>query len=210
MKKIKKLIVLMLLLVMMSFAGCSKKDKQSSEIEAAKKEKIAEEAKMWNDGIVNESIEAKNKNDVGMENKNIISNSDGNRKAVTVSYQLSIPDSYTRVNHNDHIYVYDSKGDSLSVSNQSLEIKVDEYSENNCHKLISSGYKNVELKKLEHVTINKMKAICIEYTGSKNDKKFMNCCYYIENGESIITIDIQAIDKSNYSKLKSVAEEIKF
>lgn len=205
----KKCIVLMLLLVIMSFVGCSKQDKQSAEIEAAKKEKIAEEAGKWNDGIINESIEAK-KNDVGMENKNITSDSDGNRKAVTVSYQLSIPDSYVRVNHNDQIYVYDSKGNSLSVSNQSLEIKVDEYSENNCHKLISSGYNNVEFKKFEHVTINKMKAMRIEYTGSKNDKKFMNCCYYIENGESTITIEIQAINKSNYSKLKSVAEEIKF
>ncbi len=193
----------------MIFSGCSKTDKQSSE-EAAIKEKIAKEAELQSPAIDGVNVEDQNKNDVSMENGGIASDSDENRKAVTESYQLSIPNSYVRVNHNDQIYVYDSKGNSLSVSNQSLGIKVDEYSENNCHKLISSGYKDAELKKFEHVTINKMKAMRIEYTGSKNDNKFMNCCYYIENGESTITIDIQAINKLNYSKLKSVAEEIKF
>lgn len=193
---------------MMSFAGCVKDDKQSSEIEKAKKEKILEEAKSRSAAIVNENVE--NKNNEVSGNESIINDGDSNRKAVTEGYQLSIPDSYTRVNHNDQIYVYDSKGNSLNVSNQALEMKVDEYSENNCHKLISSGYKNIELQKFEHITINKKKAMCIEYLGEKNDKKFRNCCYYIENGESTVLINVQAINKSNYSKLKSIAEEMKF
>jgi len=205
----KRIVVLILLLVIMIFAGCSKTDKQSSE-EAAIKEKIAKEAELQSPAIDGVNVEDQNKNDVSMENGGIASDSDENRKAVTEGYQLSIPESYTRVNHNDQIYVYDSKGNSLCVSNQATEVKVDEYSEKDCYKLISSDYKDTELQKFEHVTVNKMQAVRVEYLGSKNDKKFMNCCYYIENGESTISINIQAIDKSNYSKLKSIAEKIKF
>ena len=207
----KKLIILILVMLTVVFVGCSKEEGKTSEEETAMKEKISEEVRLMRPGIDNNNVKVEDKNDVGMGKQNIVSDGGENRKAVTESYQLSsIPESYTRVNHNDNIYVYDSNGNSINVSNQLLETKVDEYSEKDCHKLISSGYKNIELKKFEHITINKKKAVLIEYLGDKNDKMFMNCCYYIENGESTISINVQAIDKSNYSKLKSIAEEIKF
>lgn len=192
------------------FIGCSKEEDATLEIEKEMKDKISEEAKLHSSEMVDDNIGVKDKSDVNIGKENIIGDSGENRKAVTESYQLSIPKSYTRVNHNDNIYVYDSNGNSLNVSNQLFETKVDEYSEQNCHKLISAGYKNIEMQNFGHVTVNEKKAVCIEYLGDRNDKTFMNCCYYIENGESTISISIQAIDKSNYSKLKSVAEEIKF
>ncbi len=194
----------------MTFAGCSKNDEQSLKVESEIKEKLSEEAKMQNDNITNNPDKTTDKDNISREAEISVDDGEGNRKAVTETYHLSIPDSFTRVDHNDHIYIYDSKGNSLNVSNQSTEIEVDEFSEGNYHKLISSSYKNVEFQKLEHITIDEMKAIYIEYTGSKKDKNYLNCRYYIENGENTILMDIQAIDESNYKKLKSIAEEIKF
>lgn len=194
----------------MTFAGCSKNDEQSLKVESEIKEKLSEEAKMQNDNITNNPDKTTDKDNISREAEISVDDGEGNRKAVTETYHLSIPDSFTRVDHNDHIYIYDSKGNSLNVSNQSTEIEVDEFSEGNYHKLISSSYENVEFQKLEHITIDKMKAIYIEYTGSKKDKNYLNCRYYIENGENTILMDIQAIDEANYKKLKSIAEEIKF
>ena len=191
-------------------AGCSKKGQQSSEVELAKTKQISEEAEVQSNEIANKIRISEKEDTVSRENEDIRNNGDSNRKAPTGSYRLSIPSSYTRVDHNDHIYVYDSNGNSLSVSSQLTEMKVDEYSEKNYHKLISAGYKDIEFQKFDHITINNMKSMCIEYLGSKNDKEFMNCRYYVENGENTILIDVQAVDESNYSKLKSMAETMKF
>lgn len=206
----KKFTILTLVILVITFVGCSKDDDESSKVKSSIKEELSEEAKARNDNISIEISNTEDKDSIGKESEVSVSESNGNHKAVTESYQLSIPRSYTRVDHNDNIYVYDSNGNSLIVSNQSSEMRVDEYSENNYQKLIASSYKDVEFQKFEYITVNKMKAVRIEYLGIKNDKKFMNCRYYVENGESTILIDVQAIDESNYSKLKSIAEDIKF
>lgn len=132
------------------------------------------------------------------------------RRTDVSELQLVTPNKYTRVNHNDHIYVYDENGNSLNISIQPLKIKVDEYSKENYHQLISSAYKDVELQDLQYITIDKSKTLYIEYTGKKNDKDMINCRYYVENGEYTIFIDLQAMDESNCKLLKSTVNNIKF
>lgn len=206
----KKCIILALFALCIMINGCSKENTKETEKELSKKEQISqllEEQKEEMSGKIQISDE---KNNAKGNNASIKNTSEENKKDNVSGYQLTTPKKYTRVNHNDHIYVYDEKGNSLNISIQPMEIKVDEYSKKNYHPLIASSYKDVKLQDLKHTTIDKLKALYIEYTGKKNDKNFVNCRYYVENGEYTILIDLQAVDKSNCKILKSTVESIKF
>ncbi len=212
----RKYIVLVLLALCVIINGCSKRDSQDAEKELSKEQKITEKVDEQKEELsgkteVSDETEDSKKQDIAESNNASIKGTPvENRKHNISEYQLTTPKKYTRVNHNDHIYVYDENGNSLNISIQSLKIKVDEYSKDNYHQLISSTYKDVKLQDLQHTTIDGLKTLYIEYTGKKNDKDFINCRYFVENGEYTILIDLQAIDEANYKLLKSTVESIKF
>ena len=212
----RKYIVLVLLTLCIIINGCSNRDPQEAEKELLKEqqitEKVDEQIKEMSGKIeVSDESKASKENNIAQSNNASIKNtSDKNDKDNISDYQLSTPDTYARVNHNEHIYVYDTNGNSLNVSIQSQKIKVDEYSKENYHQLVSSTYRDVKLQDLQHTTIDGLKTLYIEYTGKKKDKDFINCRYYVENGEYTILIDLQAIDESNCKLLKSTVESIKF
>ena len=212
----KKCIILVLLALCIIINGCSNRDPQEAEKELIKEqqitEKVDEQIKEMSGKIeVSDESKASKENDIAQSNNASIKNAPvENRKDNISEYQLTTPKKYTRVNHNDHIYVYDEKGNSLNISIQSLKIKVDEYSKENYHQLISSTYKDVKLQDLQHITIDELKALYIEYTGKNNDRNFINCRYYVENGEYTILIDLQATDEATCKILKSTVESIKF
>lgn len=212
----KKSIITMLFALCIIINGCSNPDPQEEEKEILKEqqitEKVDEQIKEMSGKIEvsDESRTSKEKDSAQSNNASIKNTPDENRKDNISEYQLTTPKKYTRVNHNDRIYVYDEKGNSLNISIQSLKIKVDEYSKENYHQLVSSTYKDVKLQDLQHTTIDELKTLYIEYTGKKNDKNFINCRYYVENGEYTILIDLQAADEANCKLLKSTVESIKF
>lgn len=206
----------MLFTLIVIISGCTKPDSQTTEKELSKEEEISKKVDEQKEKMSGK-IEVSEESEILAEKDNIKNNDaaikntpDENKKDNISEYQLTTPKTYTRVNHNDHIYVYDTKGNSLNVSIQSQSIKVDEYSKENYHQLISSSYKDVKLQDLQHTTLDGLKALYIEYTGKKNDKNYINCRYYVENGENTILIDLQAIDEANCKVLKSAVEEIKF
>ena len=191
----KKRMIFALFALCIIINGCSNRGSKELEEELYKKEQISQ--------LVDEQREEMpGKIEVAEENENAQGN--------ISDYQLTTPKKYTRVNHNNHIYVYDQNGNSLNISILSSKIEVDEYSEKNYHKLISSMYKNVRLQDLQHITIDKLKTLYLEYTGKKNDKNFINCRYYVEKGEHTVFIDLQARDTANCKILKSTVENMKF
>ncbi len=212
----KKYIVLVLFALCVIIIGCSKPDSQDAGKESSREQKMTEKVDEQKEelsgkiGVSDETEDLKKKDIAESNNASIKSTPVKNRKDNISEYQLTTPKKYTRVNHNDHIYVYDENGNSLNISIQSLKIKVDEYSKDNYHQLISSTYKDVKLQDLQHTTIDGLKTLYIEYTGKKNDKDFINCRYYVENGEYTILIDLQAADEANCKLLKSTVESIKF
>lgn len=206
----------MLLALCVIVIGCSKPDPQEAEKELSKKEQVSqkvEEQKEELSGkivVPDETEDSKKKDIAEINNASIKNTSDKNEKDNISDYQLSTPDTYTRVNHNDHIYVFDTNGNSLNVSIRSQKIKVDEYSEENYHQLISSSYKDVKFQDLQHTTVDGLKSLYLEYSGKKNDKSFINCRYYVENGDYTILIDLQATDEAHCKVLKATVEGIKF
>lgn len=212
----KRCVILMLFTLIVIISGCTKPDSQTTEKGLSKEEEISKKMDEQKEKMSGK-IEVSEESEISAEKDNIknndaaIKNTPGENKKDNISdYQLITPKTYTRVNHNDHIYVYDSNGNSLNLSIQLQKIKVDEYSRDNYHQLISSAYKDVKLQDLQHITIDELKALYIEYTGKKNDRNFINCRYYVENGEYTILIDLQATDEANCKILKSTVESIKF
>lgn len=212
----KKLLVLMLLALCVIINGCSKRDSKDTQKELSKEQKITEKIEEQKEELsgqieVSDTKKDSTKKDIAESNNASIKSTPVEERKDNISeYQITTPNKYTRVNHNDHIYVYDENGNSLNVSLQSLKIKVDEYSKENYHQLISSTYKDVKLQDLQHTMIDGLKTLYIEYTGKKNDKDYVNCRYYVENGDYTIFIDLQATDESNCKLLKSTVESIKF
>lgn len=206
----KKCFIFTIALLVTVLVGCKANEQATSQEQEAMKYEIAKEAK---EQIVNDNSVIGNeqtKEQAQLEDNEFISEDSRNNSAVIEGLQLNIPESYHKANHNNTIYVYDSKGNSLIISNQAEQIKVDEYSEKDSRKLITSGYKNALITHFEYINIDGRKTIKIQYSGSKDDKEYMNCRYYIENGENTILIDVQATNDKNYQKLKSMAETIVF
>ena len=205
----KKCMILMIFALCIIINGCSNRGSKELEEELYKKEQISQlvdEQREEMPGKIEVAEESENAQDKDIVKGNTDENVEGNIS----DYQLTTPKKYTRVNHNNHIYVYDQNGNSLNISILSSKIEVGEYSEKNYHKLISSMYKSVRLKDLQHITIDKFKTLYLEYTGKKNDKNFINCRYYVEKGEHTVLIDLQARDTANCKILKSTVENMKF
>lgn len=212
----KRFVIVMLLVLCAIVIGCSKRYSKDTQKELSIEQKITEKAEEQKEELtgkiaVSAEAEDSKKKDIAESNVTSIENTPVEERKTDVSeFQLVTPDNYTQVHHNEHIYVYDGKGNSLNISIQSLNVKVDEYSEENYHQLISSTYTDVELQDLRHITIDELKTLYIEYTGKKNGKDMINCRYYIENGEYTIFIDLQAMDEMNCRILTATVDEIKF
>ena len=193
----KKIIVsVCCLIICLCLSSCANKDTSSSNHKKQEELLIAESLKEEKSQINDSEIK-------------YYKTSSENNEDTPLIKDISVPSDYNKVIKNNKGYIYDSKGNQIIISVENPLKDFSKITKNDYSKIIVSNYQDIKLKTLEKCFMLEKNGFCIKFESKKNDIILENICYYLDYGEKVTKIFLQAKTEDDLNSLIKYTNSLK-